>query len=217
MEVLNDIELRILGSLIEKERTTPDYYPMTLNALINACNQKSNRDPVVSFDESTVARVLDELQKKRLAEKIYKADSRVPKYEHNFKKVFDVSDSELAVMCELMLRGAQTIGEIRNRAERMHKFEGIQEVDTILKGLMGRQEPLAVKLPRQTGHKEGRFMHLLSGKPVIPEAGPGIFSCETPAPDENERITKLENDLSLLHREMDELRQDFIGLKSQLE
>ncbi len=214
--ILNDIELRILGSLIEKERTTPDYYPMTVNALINACNQKSNRDPVVSFDESAVARVLDELQKKGLAEKIYKADSRVPKYGHNFKKVFDVSDSELAVMCELMLRGAQTIGEIRNRAERMHKFEGIQEVDTILNGLMGRQEPLAVKLPRQTGHKECRFMHLLSGKPAIPEAGQGI-SCETPAPDENERITKLENDLSLLRREMDELRQDFISLKSQLE
>ncbi|MBI5196077.1 MAG: YceH family protein [Nitrospirae bacterium] len=214
--ILNDIELRILGSLIEKERTTPDYYPMTLNALINACNQKSNRDPIVSFDESTVARVLDELQKKRLAEKIYKADSRVPKYEHNFKKVFDVSDSELAVMCELLLRGAQTIGEIRNRAERMHKFEGIQEVDTILNGLMGRQEPLVLKLPRQTGHKECRFMHLLSGKPVIHETGPGIL-CETPAPDENERITKLENDLSLLRREMDELRQDFISLKSQLE
>ena len=147
--VLSDVEVRILGCLIEKETTTPDYYPLTLNSLVNACNQKSNRSPVVSYEETSVVRGLDSLQDKGLSEKIYKADSRVPKYGHLFMKKLNLSRSEVAILCVLMLRGPQTTGEIRGRSERIHKFNDPGEVEKVLDELMNKEHPMTIKLPRQ--------------------------------------------------------------------
>jgi uncharacterized protein YceH (UPF0502 family) len=217
--VLSNTEVRILGCLIEKEMTTPDYYPLTLNALTNACNQKSNRNPVVSYEETSVVRGLESLQEKGLSEKIYKADSRVPKYRHLFKEKLKLSRSTVAVMCVLMLRGPQTIGEIRGRSERMHKFNDLNEVEEVLNELMNKEQPMVIRLPRQAGRKENRFMHLLSGEPDIQE--PEISVPEETATKqvraENERIAKLENELAALRREFDDLKKEFTDLKSQLE
>jgi uncharacterized protein YceH (UPF0502 family) len=217
--VLSNIEVRILGCLIEKEMTTPDYYPLTLNALTNACNQKSNRNPVVSYEETSVVRGLESLQEKGLSEKIYKADSRVPKYRHLFKEKLKLSRSTVAVMCVLMLRGPQTIGEIRGRSERMHKFNDLNEVEEILNELMNKEQPMVIRLPRQAGRKENRFMHLLSGEPEIQE--PEISVPEEAATKqvrtENDRIAKLENELAALRREFDDLKKEFTDLKSQFE
>jgi uncharacterized protein YceH (UPF0502 family) len=217
--LLSDIEVRILGCLIEKETTTPDYYPLTLNALTNACNQKSSRYPVVSFEDTTVVRGLDSLREKGLAEKILKADSSVPKYQHSFPEKFSLSDDYVAVLCELMLRGPQTVGEIRNRAGRMYKFEDLQEVEEILKSLMEKEPPMVVKLPRQIGRKESRFMHLFSGEPEITEAEPDVpeEAATVRVRAENERIEKLEQELSALRGEFDALKKEFADLKSQFE
>ncbi len=217
--ILTEIEVRILGCLIEKGTTTPDYYPLTLNALNNACNQKSNRNPVVSYEETTVVRGLDTLREKGLAEKILKVDSRVPKYQHLFPEKLSLSDSAAAVMCELMLRGPQTLGEIRSRASRMYKFESLNEVDEIVHVLMTREHPLVIKLPRQAGRKESRYTHLLSGAPDITEIEQTMP--EEPATvqvrSENERIAQLEDTLAVLRSEFDSLRKEFSDLKSQFE
>jgi uncharacterized protein YceH (UPF0502 family) len=217
--VLNDIEVRILGCLIEKEFTTPDYYPLTLNALTNACNQKSNRNPVVSFEETTVVRGLDELNKKGLAEKILRSDSRVPKYRHIFTDKLDMRASQTAVLCVLMLRGPQTAGEIRGRAERMHRFADIAEVEEVLTGFMDGEEPMVIKLPRQTGLKERRYMHLLSGILRVNESEKSIpeEAATIKVRTENDRISKLESDYAKLCRDFDELKQAFNELKSQFD
>ncbi len=218
MEItLNEVEARILGCLIEKEITTPDYYPLTLNALTNACNQKSNRNPVVSYDETTVVRGLDDLSEKGLAKRVVAAGSRVPKYQHSFTDKFDLARREVAVLCELMLRGPQTAGEIRTHAGRMYEFKGLEEVDEILKGLMEHEEPMVIKLPRQAGRKEQRYMHLFSGQPEIQETEKTV-SLEAAALQvkaENERIAKLEDELAMLRKEFDEMKQAFIEFKSQ--
>lgn len=215
--ILTDTEVRILGCLIEKETTIPDYYPLTLNALTNACNQKSNRNPVMSFEETTVVRGLEELQKKELAEKIYKADSRVPKYQHLFMKKYALSRKEVAILCVLMLRGPQTVGEIRGRAERMYRFQSIQDVDGTLNSLIEKQPPLVLKLPRQIGRKEGRYMHLLSGKPDIQDSEHPVEAATLQVHAENERIAKLEDEVAALHRDLDALKRAFDDLKSQFE
>lgn len=218
MEItLTDTEVRILGCLIEKETTTPDYYPLTLNALTNACNQKSNRNPVLSFEETTVVRGLEELQKKELAEKIFKADSRVPKYQHLFKEKYELSPQEVSVLCVLMLRGPQTVGEIRGRAERMYRFHGIQDVEGTLNSLIEKQPPLVLKLPRQIGKKEGRYMHLLSGEPEIQDSEHSVEAATLQVHAENERIAKLEDEVATLHRDLDALKRAFDDLKSQFE
>ena len=217
--ILSDIEVRILGCLIEKEITTPDYYPLTLNALTNACNQKSNRHPVVSYEDTTVVRGLDSLREKGLAEKILKADSRVPKYQHTFRQKFNLPNEHVAVLCELMLRGPQTVGEIRNRADRMHNFGGLNEVEEILNRLMEKEPPLVVKLPRQIGRKESRFAHLLSGEPELREEEQTIpeETATIRVRAENERIARLEDEFANLRREFDTLKEEFISLKSQFE
>ena len=220
MEItLSDIEARILACLIEKEITTPDYYPLTLNSLTSACNQKSNRSPVVSYEETTVVRGLDSLRQKGLAEKILKADSRVPKYQHTLRERITLSNGAVAVLCELMLRGPQTTGELRTRADRMYSFEGLADVEETLDMLMQKDEPLVIRLPRQPGRKEPRYMHLLSGTPS-PEEVEAAFPEEKAAVQvraENERIARLEEDLAALRRELDALSRDFRDLKSQLE
>ncbi len=160
---LNDVEARVLGSLVEKDITTPDYYPLSLNALVNACNQKSNRDPVMNLDENAVRSALGTLQDKGLAGPAGGADSRVPKFEHRLQEVFNFTRPELAVLCVLLLRGPQTPGELRGRTERMHGFGDLSEVQSALQRLIDREPPLVAMLPRQPGTKESRYAHLLSG------------------------------------------------------
>jgi len=216
---LTEIEARVLGCLIEKAFTTPDYYPLTLNALANACNQKSNRNPVMSLEETSVVRGLDDLRKKGLSEKVHKADSRVPKYQHLFMSKFNLSRSQTAVLCELMLRGPQTTGEIRSRADRMNRFQDLNEVEEILSGLMQGDEPMVIRLPRMAGQKEPRFMHLFSGEPEVREQDRSIAdeSATIQVHTENARIEKLENELVLLRNEFNELKKAFTDLKSQFE
>src|SRR5215469_9949393 len=161
--LLNDVEVRVLGSLIEKDITTPDYYPLSLNALINACNQKNNRDPVMSLDEDGVRQALYALQQKRLAGPAGGADSRVTKYEHRLQEVFNFDRREIALLCVLLLRGPQTPGELRSRTERMHKFDDLDDVLSGLQQLMRRDPPLAKALGRRPGTKEIRYAHLLAG------------------------------------------------------
>src|SRR5579884_471883 len=164
--LLSPVEARVLGALIEKEITTPEYYPLSLNALVNACNQKSNRDPVVAYDDDTVEDALELLRAKGLAVRITGSGSRVPKHAHRFGEKFNFGRRELAILCELMLRGPQTTGELRNRSERMHHFDDLDEVETILQRLMEHEpDPLVVRLARQPGEKEARYAHLLCGEP----------------------------------------------------
>lgn len=163
MDLLNAIEVRVLGSLVEKDITTPDYYPLSLNALVNACNQKNNRDPVMTLDEDPVRSALDSLQVKRLAGPASGADSRVTKYEHRLQEVYNFDRRETAILCVLLLRGAQTPGELRSRSERMYAFESLEDVLAALDRLSRREPPLVTILPRQPGTKESRYMHLLSG------------------------------------------------------
>src|ERR1700693_3752099 len=161
--ILNEVETRVLGSLVEKDVTTPDYYPLSLNALVNACNQKNNRDPVMNLDEEAVRQALDTLQEKRLAGPASGADSRVTKYEHRAQEVFNFTRGETAILCVLLLRGPQTPGELRGRTERMFRFETLDDVQSSLQRLMQRDPPLVKVLPRQPGTKEYRYVHLLAG------------------------------------------------------
>lgn len=179
--LLHPAEVRVLGSLLEKEITTPEYYPLSLNALVNACNQKSNRDPVVEFDSETVGQALEALRDKGLLLAITGAGSRVPKYGHRISEKLNLGRRELAILCELMLRGPQTLGELRTRSERMHRFDDLAEVEAVL----DRLPELVVKLPRRPGEKEVRYAHLLSGTPAVSEGqeepppvrGASGFSC----------------------------------------
>src|ERR1700683_4813960 len=161
---LTENEVRVLGSLIEKDITTPEYYPLSLNALMNACNQKSNRHPVMQLDEDAVRDALGGLQQQRMAGPARGADSRVTKYEQRLQEVFNFTRGEIAVLCVLLLRGPQTPGELRGRTERMHRFEELSDVQSTLQRLMQRESPLVMILPRQPGTKEARYAHLLSGE-----------------------------------------------------
>src|SRR5579872_6224014 len=163
MDILTANEVRVLGALIEKEITTPDYYPLSLNALVNACNQKNNREPVMTLNEEAVRSALDGLRDQRLAGPAGGADSRVTKYEHRIQEVFNFSRGETAILCVLLLRGPQTPGELRGRTERMHHFEDLTEVQSSLQRLMQREPALVAALPRQQGTKEIRYVELLSG------------------------------------------------------
>lgn len=217
---LNAAELRVLGSLVEKAVTTPDYYPLSLGALTNACNQLTNREPVVAFEEADVVRALDGLRAKNLASLFHGADSRVPKYKHAFTDVFLLTPAEVAVLCVLMLRGPQTVGELRTRTERLHPFDSLADVEETLNALATRQpDPLVTKLPRQPGTKESRYVQLLSG-PVIAGGAERVLSPE-PATlvvrAENERITKLEEETAAVRRELTELKRQFAEFRKQFE
>jgi uncharacterized protein YceH (UPF0502 family) len=169
---LTGAEVRVLGALIEKDITTPEYYPLSLNALLNACNQKSNRDPVMQLDEDAVRDALEGLQQQRMAGPARGADSRVTKYEQRLQEVFNFTRPEIAVLCVLLLRGPQTPGELRGRTERLHHFEALDDVQSALQKLMQRDPPLAKVLPRQPGTKESRYAHLFAGDVVEAEAAP---------------------------------------------
>jgi uncharacterized protein len=217
---LNEIEVRALGSLIEKEITTPDYYPMTINALTNACNQKSNRDPVMSLDDTTVVRTLETLRSKNLVGVMSGGGMRSQKYKHNFNTIYKISKQEMAIMCTLMIRGPQTLGEIRTRTDRMCNFENLEELEKWVNGLISREgESLVMKLPRLMGQKEQRFIHLLSGEPDI-ESIEQMAKQETAVVQvvaENERIGKLEDQVQNLKIELDDLKQQFLDFKKQFE
>ena len=218
--VLNAAEVRVLGALVEKEITTPDYYPLTLNALVNACNQSSNRDPVVSFDETTVVRALDGLREKKLALVFYGAESRVPKYAHKLQEAFMLSRPEIAALCVLLLRGPQTVGELRGRTGRMHEFAALEEVEATLQALATKEpQPLATKLPRQTGFKESRFAHLLGGEvhPEPAETAPRLEPATVAVRLENERLAKLEAETEAMRRELAELKGQFAEFRKQFE
>jgi uncharacterized protein YceH (UPF0502 family) len=215
---LNEYELRVLGALVEKQIATPDYYPMTLNALVNSCNQKNHRDPVVSYDESIVAKALDSLREKNLAYVFHGSEARAPKYGHLFPKAFDLSEAETPLMCVLILRGSQTPGELRSRAQHLRSFESLAEVETLLQGLSLRDKPLIVKLPRQPGSRESRFAHLLGGpvemelREVPTHPPPSIQRAQA----ENNKIAKLEEEIDSLRQELSELRQQFAEFKREL-
>src|SRR5947207_15342620 len=168
MDTLNDVEVRVLGSLIEKEITTPDYYPLSLNALVAACNQSSNRNPVVHFDEDTVARATESLREKKLVHQVDRSESRVSKYRHVLYEAMNFGRPAVAVMGVLMLRGPQTVGEIRTRSNRLYDFTSLDEVEIVLNSLMSGESPFIVRLERQTGQKEARYAHLLSGEVTLP-------------------------------------------------
>jgi uncharacterized protein len=213
---LTESEVRVLGSLIEKDITTPEYYPLSLNALVNACNQKSNRDPVMQLDENVVRDALRVLQEHRLAGPAGGADSRVTKYEHRTQEVFNFTRAEVAVLCVLLLRGPQTPGELRGRTERLHHFETLDDVQSALQKLMQRQLPLAKVLPRQPGTKESRYAHLLSGDVAVPEA-PSIVANGSRNSADSERLARLEEEVSGLRRELTELKNQLEGFRKQFE
>jgi uncharacterized protein len=212
---LNEIEVRVLGSLIEKDITTPDYYPLSLNALVNGCNQKNNRDPVMALDEESVRAALESLQAKRLAGPASGADSRVAKYEHRLQEVFNFDRRETAILCVLLLRGAQTPGELRGRTERMYRFEALDDVHATLERLSQRRPPLVAMLPRQPGTKESRSMHLLSGADVPVESPAPQLPANTSS--ESARLANLDNEVTELKREIAEIRRQLAEFRKQFE
>jgi uncharacterized protein YceH (UPF0502 family) len=218
MEIkLTETEVRVLGALIEKEITTPEYYPLSLNALVNACNQKSNRDPVMRLDEDAVRDALDGLQQQRMAGPARGADSRVTKYEQRLQEVFNFTRAEIAVLCVLLLRGPQTPGELRGRAERLHRFEALEDVQSALQKLMQREPPLAKVLPRQPGTKESRYAHLFAGDVIEAEMPVhGGAPVERNAA-EAERITRLEEEVAELRRELGEVKDQLERFRRQFE
>ncbi len=210
---LHPVELRVLGALLEKDITTPEYYPLTVNALVAACNQKSNRDPVVSYDEDTVLRGLESLRARGLSATVTGGHNRVPKHAHRFSEQLNLGRRELAILCELMLRGSQTIGELRNRGSRMYDFSDLDEVESCLRSMAARPEgALVVQLPHQPGTKEPRWAHLLSGEPAAPAATPAPQAA-TPEPGRLEilenQVEELRNEVRELRRQVDEFRRQF--------
>lgn len=210
---LDAVEARVLGCLLEKEAATPEYYPLSLNALMNACNQKSNREPVVSYDEDTVEEALDRLREKGLAVRITGADMRVPKHAHRLADVFNFGRRESAVLCVLLLRGPQTPGELRGRTERLYHFDDLEAVESTLSRLMEWQpSPLVTRLPRQSGSREARFVHLLSGPPAAePEAAP--VQASHPAAPSDDELRQLSSAIEGLQREVADLKQQLANLR----
>ncbi|HXM96103.1 MAG TPA: YceH family protein [Candidatus Dormibacteraeota bacterium] len=215
--VLNAAEVRVLGSLVEKEITTPEYYPLSLHALINACNQKSNRDPLMNLDENEVREALRALNDQALARSSNSSESRVSKYEHRLQEVFNFNRHEMAILCVLLLRGPQTSGELRGRAERMHRFDDLSEVQSTLQHLMKREPPVVKILPRQPGTKEARYAHLLSGNPEPFQQQSSPKAAATHNLEDHERIARLENDLRGLQEEVSDLKQQLLDFRKQFQ
>ena len=211
--LLNDIEVRVLGSLLEKSMTTPEYYPLSLNALTNACNQKSNRAPVVKFDETTVVRALDSLREKQLV--VLSASSRVPKYAEVFAGTRKLVTREAALIMMLLLRGPQTVGELRGRTERVYKFGALTEVEATLDELG--ESGYITKLPRMAGYKESRYAHLLAGEVQAEEAAPKPEPAAVIVRAENARIETLEEELQKLREDFNTLQIEFKKFKKEFE
>lgn len=219
---LSATEIRVLGALVEKSIATPDYYPLSLNALTNACNQLSNREPVMSLTETDVTRALEELRVKRLASVYHGSESRVARYKHTLNDAILLTPAETALLCVLMLRGPQTIGELRTRSERLFTFDSLPEVEEALNALATRAaDPLVAKLPRQPGTKESRYTHLLAGAvdPSLPPSVAPSLSAEPRPSQQNDdaRIAQLEADLAAVRGELATLQEQFAAFRKQLE
>jgi len=215
--LLTEVETRVLGSLVEKELTTPEYYPLSLNALVNACNQKSNRDPVMNLDEGAVREALRALDKKGLAGAADNMVSRVTKYEHRLQEAYNFTRHEIAILSELLLRGPQTPGELRSRADRMHKFDDLGIVQSTLQRLMKQEPPLVKVLPRQPGTKEARYAHLLSGDVEVLPPDSAVGVAVTNSANSGDRIARLENQVENLQSEIADLKQQFAAFRKQFE
>jgi uncharacterized protein len=215
---LDAVGVRVLGALLEKEKTTPDNYPLTLNALTAACNQSSNREPVMSLSEGDVMASLDELSERGLARAVHRSDSRVRRYRQTMTDALTLHDAEAAAMCVLMLRGAQTIGEIRTRTTRLFEFRDLPHVDITLHSLMTLSQPLVAQLPRQPGQKEIRYAHLLTGEPEASAPAPALSV--QPQPDtaaEAGRIDALEAEVATLRTELASLRERFDAFRREFQ
>ena len=218
--LLSEIEVRVLGALIEKDITTPEYYPLSLNALVNACNQKSNRHPVVGYDEPTAARAIESLREKKLALVLTGRDHRVPKYRHWAWETLGLGPREMAVLCVLMLRGPRTVGELKDRTQRLYDFADLASIEVCLDHLIERRpEPLVAKLARRPGEREPRYAHLLSGEVRLAEAEAQPIPVQTPAPQGGsaDRIAKLESDIDELRGEVLDLKQQLSDFRKQFE
>ena len=215
---LSPLETRVLGCLLEKERITPENYPISLHSLTAACNQTTNREPVTGYEEKTVEQALDSLRGLKLATMVRLAGSRVEKYRHNLLDFYTLDRGEVALMCVLMLRGRQTPGELRSRTERMHAFASVQEVETSLQRLMEGSEPLVRILPQSPGQKERRYVQLLSGEPVAEESAPVTAELSAaPVPREKSRVDVLESEVSALKSELAAIREEFATFRKQFE
>jgi hypothetical protein len=215
LPTLDAAEVRVLGSLLEKDLTTPEYYPLSLNALVNACNQSNNREPVVSYGEADVTRAMDRLRDQRLAAILSGGENRVTKFRHLLADAFELPRPELGVLCVLLLRGPQTPGELRGRTGRMHEFVDLAEVQACLGTLAARPTPLVAVLPRQPGTKESRYTHLLAGG--VDSAAPTSAFPSAPAASEMELIPRLEAELATVKRELADLREQFAVFRKQFE
>lgn len=213
---LSETEVRVLGSLVEKQLTTPEYYPLTMNALTAACNQKSNREPVMSLGEGEIQTAIDRLRDLNLVYLFYGSGSRTVKYKHMIPSVYELDPAGTAVMTVLMLRGAQTIGEIRDRTSRLFDFRDLNEVQTALDELTRRDEPLIVKLERQAGQKEARYAHLLSGEIDVSKIAVASER-SSGGPGSNERIEKLEREVERLSSELAEFKAMFDEFRKQFD
>ena len=212
MQLLNAIEVRVLGALLEKEITTPEYYPLTANALVNACNQKSSRDPVVQYDEDTVLQALDSLREKGLTLRITGAGHRVEKFGHRLGETLNLGRRELALLCVLMLRGPQTVGELRQRTERLARFDSLAEVEQVLRLLASREDPLARRLERAPGQKEARWVELFSGEAAALEA-----AARTERVDDDEpEPARPRSATDALRDEVAALREEVAALREQI-
>ena len=216
---LNEAEIRVLGALLEKARTTPDNYPLSLNALTTACNQASNREPVTSFTDIEVSATLDALRRRSLARAIVRSGAAVTKYMHLMDETLGLANRQLAVLCVLMLRGPQTAGELRTRTQRLHDFEDVADVESALEGLASRApDPLVVRLPRRPGQREERWAHLLAGEVSARTAGDaGPAEERAPVAAEDDRVARLETELVALKQEVAELRAEMAAFRKQFE
>lgn len=211
LPMLDATEQRVLGALMEKCKTTPDYYPMTLNGLTAACNQKTSRKPVVNYDEETVVLALNSLKKRGLISTATGGSSRVVKYKHNFAIAFPVLPSEVAIVCLLLLRGPQTPGELNTNSGRLYEFETLEEVQEVLEKLSAGEMPYVVQLPRRPGQKEVRYMHLLGGTPEFDEEELPEEPARRSVGELESRVSKLEHDLAELKEAFDKLVKELVG------
>ena len=214
--LLDAVEARVLGALVEKEITTSEYYPLSLNALVNACNQKSNRDPEMQLDESAVRSALRTLDDKGLARSAA-TDSRVAKYEHQLQEAYNFTRPEIAVLCELLLRGPQTPGELRSRASRLHSFEDLSVVHSTLQRLMHREPPLVALLSRQPGTKEARYAQLFTGESVESAPLPAPSNAATTSLPQDDHTARMEEEIAALKQELIELKSQFAAFRKQFE
>jgi uncharacterized protein YceH (UPF0502 family) len=211
LPVLSAEEIRVLGVLMEKSRTTPEYYPMTINAITAACNQKTSRKPVVQYDEQTVTLTLDTLKRKSLISTATGGASRVVKYKHNFAIVFPVLPAEVAVIALLMLRGAQTPGEINTNSGRLYEFESLEEVQSVLEKLAGPESAYVMQLPKRAGQKETRYVHLLGGVPDLTREEADDEHYSKPASDLEQRLARVEEELAAMRADFDKLMKELMG------